>query len=1090
MNESRHARLGALFESALAVPREERRAFIDAACGGDSELRAELRSLLDAHDSAGAYFENLGESIVTPAFASVAESSEKTMYERLREQLATALMGRYDIQGELSGGGMSRVFLAEELKLKRKVVIKVLPPELTESVSAARFQREIQLAAQLLHPHIVPLLTADASDSLLYYTMPYVVGESLRARLDREGALPVAESLNIWRDMLDALALAHGSGVVHRDIKPGNILLGGRNALITDFGIARAIETAASGTDSTATGLVIGTPAYMAPEQASGDRDADSGVDIYAAGLVMYEMLVGHQPFPNLSPREVMLAHLTREPPPINRPDVSSELASLVLQCLAKDPARRPSDAEAILSAIDGLTMRELTRGGEPPVVPISARRVRIDWSRRHSTLATAAILIAAVSAAVFFGLRSRPARNLHTNSVAVIPPLIIGQDSALVIFAEAVTDLLAIALDGNGVPTAADQGATLAAWRRPPAHNGGPFDRARAAARAVGADAAILTDVSEATGGQLHFTARIVSTDNGAVRARADFVGDRTDPLRVAHRLLAELLARQAGEEEERLTDLTSKSLPAVVDFLRGRAQRRRSQTDSALSSLDHALAQDSSFALAALEYASTTGWLLRFMNGNEAKALGFLPSPQGEQETARWQRALRLARRGAGKFSSRDRALLEAVAGPRFPEPSSAREMIQAWANVVRIAPDRADGHYSLAYLLLFQGEVVGLTDSRAWAKASFNRSLEIDSSFTGSLLGLLELAGFERDTTEVRRLAALYLLRDSLGPQADYVRWRVASLGRDERELARLRSRFASLDESTLAQILYMSQMDDIEVDDADRADAALLRRASDRATRADVLWGAFFVALNRGRPKAAQELLDQSFAVRADVEGGRRLRERAALFGDGDEAAGERAVREIEGCLRKPSAADTANRSRCGPYPDFSVILWRLWHGDTTGAVKAIAKLRSVMMTRGNPAAPLLFNQVSLLDALLASLTGRADSRIALARLDSIALLGCCIAPHFINLVSARLHERYGDLSAALAAVRRGEWFSFFPEWLATYVREEGRLAALAGDRAGAIRAYHHYLSLRASPEPALQPQRNKIRAIVAQLESGR
>src|SRR5882762_4378667 len=216
----------------------------------------------------------------------------------LLQRLQAALGDRYTVERELGGGGMSRVFVAQERGLGRRVAVKVLPPELAAAVSIERFRREIQLAASLQHPHIVPLLTAGEAGGLLYYTMPFIDGETLRARLARDGRLRVPDAVRILRDVLDALAYAHRRGVVHRDIKPENVLLVDEHALVTDFGVAKAL-TQASGSASglTSAGIALGTPAYMAPEQAAGDPQVDHRSDVYAAGVLAYEMLGGQTPF-------------------------------------------------------------------------------------------------------------------------------------------------------------------------------------------------------------------------------------------------------------------------------------------------------------------------------------------------------------------------------------------------------------------------------------------------------------------------------------------------------------------------------------------------------------------------------------------------------------------------------------------------------------------------------------------------------------------------------------------------------------------------------------------------------------------------
>ncbi|HEX7024077.1 MAG TPA: serine/threonine-protein kinase, partial [Gemmatimonadales bacterium] len=277
----------------------------------------------------------------------------------LEDRLQSSLGTQYRLERELGGGGMSRVFLAEEIALGRKVVLKVLPPELAGALSPERFQREVRLAASLQHPHIVPLLAAGSADGVLYYTMPFVAGESLRAKLDREGALPVAQALRYLRDVTDALVAAHAEGIVHRDIKPDNVLLTHQHAVVTDFGIAKAVSAAGAGGSGnlTSTGIAIGTPTYMAPEQATGEAHVDHRADLYAVGVMAYEMLAGEPPF--RGPMPVMVAaHLTRAAAPLTdlRPNLPAAIARLVARCLEKLPADRFGSAQELLAELDAVS--------------------------------------------------------------------------------------------------------------------------------------------------------------------------------------------------------------------------------------------------------------------------------------------------------------------------------------------------------------------------------------------------------------------------------------------------------------------------------------------------------------------------------------------------------------------------------------------------------------------------------------------------------------------------------------------------------------------------------------------------------------
>src|SRR6476646_8392736 len=282
----------------------------------------------------------------------------------ISERLLSALGGSYTIERELTGGGMAQVFVGDDKDLGRKVVIKILPPELAASVSAERFRREILTVARLQHPHIVPVIKAGEVDGLPYLVMPYVDGESLDIRLRRTGALGVREAIGIMKDVARALAFAHERGVVHRDIKPGNILLAAGSATVTDFGVAKALSSARrsgekangkNGNGLTNTGMSLGTILYMAPEQAAGDPDIDGRADIYSLGVTAYEMLAGAAPFAHLGPREMLTARLTLPPPPLSgvRKDVPIALEKVIGKCLAIDPADRFQSAADLVEALE-----------------------------------------------------------------------------------------------------------------------------------------------------------------------------------------------------------------------------------------------------------------------------------------------------------------------------------------------------------------------------------------------------------------------------------------------------------------------------------------------------------------------------------------------------------------------------------------------------------------------------------------------------------------------------------------------------------------------------------------------------------------
>jgi tRNA A-37 threonylcarbamoyl transferase component Bud32/tetratricopeptide (TPR) repeat protein len=296
------------------------------------------------------------------------------------DQLGATLGAAYTIERELGGGGMSRVFVARDLALGRPVVIKVLHPELAAGVNLDRFRREIQLAATLQHPCVVPVYGSGELDGVPYYTMPFVEGESLRARLAARGMLPMNEVVRILRDLASALGYAHARGLVHRDIKPDNILLTGGYAVVTDFGIAKAVSASRTNPDAatlTQTGTSIGTPAYMAPEQVAGDPSVDHRADIYAFGCVAYELLAGRPPFVDRALHRILAAQISERPEPVtdHRPETPPQLAALVMRCLSKDPQARPQSAAELTTVIDAVSTPASGTQETLPAIALATRR-------------------------------------------------------------------------------------------------------------------------------------------------------------------------------------------------------------------------------------------------------------------------------------------------------------------------------------------------------------------------------------------------------------------------------------------------------------------------------------------------------------------------------------------------------------------------------------------------------------------------------------------------------------------------------------------------------------------------------------------
>lgn len=271
----------------------------------------------------------------------------------LLTRLQAALADQYTLERELGRGGMATVYLARDLKHRRPVAMKMLRPDVAAALGADRFLREIAVAARLTHPHILPLHDSGQAEGVLYYVMPYVDGESLRERLKRQGQLPIEEAVTIAREVADALSYAHSHEVIHRDVKPENVLLWAGHAAVSDFGIAHAIDFASTGT-LTRTGEVIGTPAYMSPEQAGGEKTLDARTDLYSLGCVLYEMLAGEPPFTGPTARAVIARQFSGPVPSIfkKRPEVPALVAQALTRALAKEPMDRFGTADAFAAAL------------------------------------------------------------------------------------------------------------------------------------------------------------------------------------------------------------------------------------------------------------------------------------------------------------------------------------------------------------------------------------------------------------------------------------------------------------------------------------------------------------------------------------------------------------------------------------------------------------------------------------------------------------------------------------------------------------------------------------------------------------------
>ncbi|MBK8006002.1 MAG: protein kinase [Gemmatimonadetes bacterium] len=450
------------------------------------------------------------------------------------ERLAAALAGTYRLERELGRGGMATVYLAHDEKHGRQVAIKVLRPELAAALGSERFLREIQTTASLRHPHILPLYDSGAVGDLLYYVMPYIEGGSLRDRLTAEKQLPIDTALGLAREVADALGYAHARGIVHRDIKPENILLEDGHAVVTDFGIARAVS-AAGGDRLTETGLAIGTPLYMSPEQAAGDRDVDGRSDLYSLGCVLYEMLAGQVPFTGPTAESITRQHLLTAPQPVTnlRPTVPEAVVGALARSLAKNPADRFSPAAQFVQALVAPTAPGATVPAPAAVKPAGSRLQQVVVG-----LVAVAVLVAAWSGWMLLG---PGARRGGIERIAVLPMDNQTGDSTQGFFADGMTR------EVIGVLT--DAGVRVLGHRAVAAYKGSTLPAAEIA-KALGVDAivtgAVLHGGDRGPGGggahrsrhrREHLGAHLHAAGRGrGVAAARDGVGDRARHPRPPH--------------------------------------------------------------------------------------------------------------------------------------------------------------------------------------------------------------------------------------------------------------------------------------------------------------------------------------------------------------------------------------------------------------------------------------------------------------------------------------------------------------------------------------------------------------------------
>jgi tetratricopeptide (TPR) repeat protein len=652
----------------------------------------------------------------------------------LLERLKAALSDRYTIERELGRGGMATVYLAQDRKLGREIALKVLRPEIAASLGAERFLREIEIAAKLSHPNILPLHDRGEADGQLYYTMPLVEGESLRDRLEREKQLPLEDALRITREVADALSYAHSRGVVHRDIKPENILFVSRHAVVADFGIARAVIQS-GGESLTETGLAVGTPAYMSPAQGAGDRDVDGRSDLYSLACVLYEMLGGEPPHTGPTPQAIMVRKLADEVRSLRpiRSGVTSELEAAINRALARTPADRYATCEDFISAIEapGSVVASVVRKGGP--------------RRRH----VAGLIVLAIAAVVvYFGARwmfPPSPTAVDRLGIAVFPFRPTGGGAAE--WSEALADLLATALDGTPGVRVADPWSLWSPLRLEPsarAESPDPADAERLALRA-GVSRYVLGSALLA-GNQLNVTLRLYEAgasqpvNTSSESAPLDSLPSLVD--RMAVGLIGRIWSAADGPAVRAVESYATPSVDALKAYLRAREAMRRGHVEEAEAAIDSALELDSAFALALVEAIRIKSWAT-YMRGQTFDLMDLAERAQRHGDSLPERERLSVATTLA---SVRTDGLAAADAAGRILEIDSTDFI--AW-NL-------------LAYYHFVYGWQYGKDERDALRAAE--RAVQLDSNYVPGLVMRAQLALRSGDHLDIDRQLQRLRLADS--------------------------------------------------------------------------------------------------------------------------------------------------------------------------------------------------------------------------------------------------------------------------------------------------------------------------------------
>ncbi|HQR18056.1 MAG TPA: protein kinase [Gemmatimonadales bacterium] len=951
------------------------------------------------------------------------------------DRLSAALADRYRLERELGQGGMATVYLAEDLKHHRKVAVKVLRPELAATLGPERFAREIEVAARLQHPHILGVLDSGDASGFFYYVMPFVEGETLRDRLARAGELPVHEAVRLLGEIAEALAVAHRAGVVHRDIKPENVLLSGRHAMVMDFGVAKAVTEASGRQQLTTAGVALGTPAYMAPEQASADPQMDGRVDIYAIGILGYEMLTGHTPFHGLNPQQTLAAHVTQTPPAVGqqRSGLSPALEATIMRCLAKRPADRFQSADELVTALEPLATPSggMTPTHTQPVSAVVAAKPR----KSMASYATAgAALIAVAALLVWKPWGGAGGRALDANVVAVLPFRVAGADPSVQYLRQGMVDLLQAKLTGEGGPRAADTRSVLAAVR----DAGGsetedlPGDAVARVARKIGAGR-VLQGSIVGPPDHLVISASLVEMPDGRTLAQTTVEGPKDSLFVMVDRLTAQLLALGAGAKSTQLSALTTTNLDALRAYLDGVTAYRRGAFQVATPLLERAVQLDSTFALALSALVEASGWHPAAGDMNRVRRLA-------------WQYRDRL--------NPQDQTFLMLRLGSMYPRQTPWTVQIADAEKAAQTMPESADAWYYLGDGLFHGGRLADIPDPEVRARQAFEKAVELDSLYGGPVTHLARLNFVIGDTAAQRLWTQRAFTLDSTGEGVIEAKWDLLQASGDAGGVKTFLAGLPSQPLRVPQAILFQNPRDSLTLAHQPELLDAIHRLAATPAERNDMAFSRWFYLLNRGRPSEAAAWLD---TLRVVSGGGVLQSVLGAIWYGG-------AIPDTTTLSANVGAAN----------------LLRFTQGDRSMGATILKNVQE--MAAKDTLHGFWYRWAPLMEAWVAVEGGdpRAGRLVDVA--DSL-WRGYEGNSMFASIQLARLYQAQGRTDRALRAVRRRYSPNGEPEppGLAEAYRLEGQLAAQLGDRADAIRAYRYYLRMRNDPEPSRIPQRDSVRA---------